>query len=340
MPGLVKVDPWISTDTDLPLVQTLATREERLATGVWIKNGMGKARGVQGPQHPAIAPGGMIRLSSDWIAGFTVGVSWSTGSPVPDQDQGSLPPQGQIVPGGGRRASTVWAAGWKIASIGCWTMGKIGASPGRRPMRLVGAASMPVGRLQRLPGVFRLKGRPGRIRRVMGTRPFPVAGLKPSPCGGAAPLRPTQWPGAGPAMGRPRTPLPRMSAIRPAGPPWPNRRAGRRMTCSSSNVGSVLPDKVQVPFGMPLHRTKIPFPVALYHAPPADAEVGRHQGHRNREPHLAWLGAGASRATPPPVGGTWKRDPLDRKAALTELTSSLGISKAISWADSAMAGSP
>ena len=115
------------------------------------------------------------------------------------------------------------------------------------------------------------------------------------------------------------------------------------MTSSSSNVGSVLLGKVQVPFGRPLHRSKIPFPVGHYHAPPAAAEAGRHHGHRNREPNLAclaWLGAGASRATPPLVGGTWKRDPLDRKAALIELTSSLGISKAISWAVSAMAGSP
>ncbi len=94
MPGLVKVKSWISTDTDLPLILSLPTKEEQRATG------------------------GMIPLSSDWIAGFTVGVSWSTGSPVPDQDPGKLP-QGRIVPGGGRRASMAWAAGWKIASIGC-----------------------------------------------------------------------------------------------------------------------------------------------------------------------------------------------------------------------------
>jgi len=80
-PGLVKVEPWISTDTDLPLILSLPTKEEQLATG------------------------GMIPLSSDWIAGFTVGVSWLTGSPVPDRDPGKDLPQGRIVPGGGRRAS-------------------------------------------------------------------------------------------------------------------------------------------------------------------------------------------------------------------------------------------
>ena len=187
----------------------------------------------------------------------------------------------------------------------------------------VGAASMPVGRHQQPPGpgVLRLKGRPGGSRRAMGTRPFPVADLKPSPCGGAIALRPTQGPAA-------------------AGPAGPNRRAGRRMTCSSSNVGSVQPGNVQLPAEIPLHRTRIPFPVARCHAPPAAAEAGRPHGHRNGEPHLACLGAGASRATAPLVGCNWKRHPLDRKAALTELTSSLGISRAISWADSAMAGSP
>jgi len=187
MPGLVKVDPWTSTDTDLPLILSLPTREEQ------------------------VAKGGMIPLNSDWIAGFTVVVSWSTGSPVPDQDPGKDLPQGRIVPGGGRQASMAWAAGWKIALTGCSTMGRIGASPGRRPMGPGGAASTPVGRHQRLPGpgVLRWKGRSGGSGRAMGTHPFPVADLKPSPCGGAGALRPTQGPaGAGPAPWRPGTPLP------------------------------------------------------------------------------------------------------------------------------------
>ena len=75
-PGLVKVDIWISPATDLPLIPTLPTREERLATGVWIEIWIANPRGVKGPFPPVIAPGGMIHWSSDWIAGFTADVSW------------------------------------------------------------------------------------------------------------------------------------------------------------------------------------------------------------------------------------------------------------------------
>jgi hypothetical protein len=76
MAGLVKVDPWTLTDTDLPLTQTLPSREERLATGGWIESLITIARGGKGPFPPVIAPGGMIPLSSDWIAGSTADVSW------------------------------------------------------------------------------------------------------------------------------------------------------------------------------------------------------------------------------------------------------------------------
>ena len=46
------------------------------------------------------------------------------------------------------------------------------------------------------------------------------------------------------------------------------------MTCSSWNVGSVQPGRVQVPSGILVPWSRIPFPVAPYRAPPAAAEPG------------------------------------------------------------------
>lgn len=215
-PGLVKVGRWISPDTDLQPIPILPTREDHLATAVWIETGMGNPRGAKGPCQRVNAPGGMIRLSSDWIAGFTADVNWWMGYLAPDRGQGKLPPQERIVPGDGERESMAWAAGWVIASIGCWTMVMIGASPGRRLIRPAAATdSKPLGGQHRPAGVFRLRGRSLNSQGSLGTRPFPAAVSKQSPCAGAIASQPTRQRRAAPANCRPRTPRRVRSRILP-----------------------------------------------------------------------------------------------------------------------------
>ncbi len=214
-----------------------------------------------------------MRLNNDSIAGFTAAVSWLMGSLVPDRDQGKLQPQARIVLGDGERGLRVWAAGWEIVSIGCWTMGRIGASPGRRLIRHARASSWPLGRHHRLPRVVGLRIPSLGSRRSLGTRPLPGGPLKPSRCGGGATFQPTPRWGAGAAKCRREAPPPLRIRIRP-GPPWPHLRPGQRMTCSSLIAGSVKLDRVQGPSQILLHRSGIPFQLVPYLAPAGVAELG------------------------------------------------------------------
>jgi len=205
------------TATDLPLIPTLPTSEELLATGVWIGSCIGISKWGRGLSRPVIAPGGMIRLSSDWIAGFTADVSWLKGSLVPDRDQGKLQPQARVVPADEEPGLRAWAAGWGIVSIGCWTMAKIGVSPGRRLTRPAGAGPKPLDRHPRLPGVVGLRGRTsGSLS--LGTRPLPAAALRPSPGGVAVTFQPTPHRRASAIKYRREAPLALWNRIRP-GPP-------------------------------------------------------------------------------------------------------------------------
>lgn len=220
-----------------------------------------------------IAPGETIRLNNDWIAGFTAAVSWLKGSLVPDRDQDNLQPQARIVLGDGERGLRAWAAGWAIVSIGCWTMAKIGASPGRRLIRHDMAGSWPLERHQRLPRVVGLRIPSLGSRSSLGTRPLPGGALKPSRCGGAATFQPTPQRGAGAAKCRREAPPPLRTRIWPD-PPWPHLRPGQRMTCSSWIAGSVKLARVQDPSQILLHRSGIPFQLVPYLAPAGVAELG------------------------------------------------------------------
>ena len=220
-----------------------------------------------------IAPGGKIRLSSDWIAGLTGDVSWLKESLVPDRDQGKLQSQARVVLGDEQLGLRAWAAGWEIVSIGSWTMGKIGASPGRRPIRPVGAGLKPLGRNHRLPGVVRLMGQSAASWRSLGTHPLHAVASRPSPCGVAVNFQPTPRRREGETKCRRQAPLTLRNRIRP-GPPWPDLGPGQRMTCSSWIAGSVQAARVQGPFEILLPRSRIPFPVVPYLAPPAVADLG------------------------------------------------------------------
>lgn len=212
-------------------------------------------------------------MNNDWIAGFTAAVNWLKGSLVPGRDQGKLQPQARIVLGDGERGLRAWAAGWVIVSIGCWTMAKIGASPGKRLIRHARAGSGPLGRHHRLPRVVGLMIPSSGNRRSLGTRPLPGGALKPSRYGGAASFQPTPRRGAGAAKCRKEVPLTLRNRIRPA-PPSPHLRPGQRMTCSSWIAGSVKRDRVQGPSQILLHRSGILFQLVPYLAPAGVAELG------------------------------------------------------------------
>jgi hypothetical protein len=233
-------------------------------------------------------------LSSGWIAGCTADVSWSRGSLAPDRDPGKVPPQAPIVLGRGRWGSMAWAAGWKIGLIGCWTMGTIGASPGKRRMGLVGAVRKPLDRRHRLLGVLRWSGRALGSRGWTVNRLCPVDASKPFPCGGGAALPPTQRPRAGPARCRRGAPL-RLGNAFLLVPPGPNRRPGRKMSCSDWSVGSVHPVRDQVRSGILLHWSQNPLPVGPCPAPPAAADRRPLSGPSGQGTPSGWAGPSPGR---------------------------------------------